>query len=347
MKETEIHLRKTKQTKRVFTLDCLLYTSVLTTRPGGNGRNTEENTCLSTTPHHPHLPPHHHIIISNRGAIKKVNQYISLHVHISFADVTEVSFQAEPSATETSEGLTTREYIVIGICSLLLGLIYVASVLLYLHMKKRKRNNGPSSGATNTLDGGASTKNGGAGDGEGNNNAYKNDQVAFGQGFMRSGGGSSLYGSKSRSSLTGRNINGGSMRSMSASTPREEMGIVKSNPLLKHFPIHDSDVELNNGSNNELDEDSSPGAGSAGGDSDRMLRTTDGTDELDTRDGSGNLSGPEEDCLPEENVSIVDEMSSEDKLETMKAIVNGTIRRKLYFNPAYFEPDLLVVSLIN
>lgn len=257
-----------------------------------------------------------------------------------------MSFQAEPSATETSEGLTTREYIVIGICSLLLGLIYVASVLLYLHMKKRKRNNGPS--ATNTLDGAASTKNG-AGEGEGNNSVYKNDQVAFGQGFMRPGGGSSIYGSKSGSSLTGRNINGGSMRSMSASTPREEMGIVKSNPLLKHFPnLHDSDVELNNGSNNELDEDSSPAAGSggAGGDSDRMLRTTDGTDELDAKDGSGNLSGPEEDCLPEENVSIVDEMSSEDKLETMKAIVNGTIRRKLYFNPAYFEPDLLVVSLL-
>lgn len=54
----------------------------------------------------------------------------------------------------------------------------------------------------------------------------------------------------------------------------------------------------------------------------------------------------ETECLPEENVSIVEDMSSEDKLENMKAIVNGTMRRKLYFNPAYFEPHLLLVSIV-
>lgn len=221
----------------------------------------------------------------------------------------------------------------------MLGLIYVASVLLYLHMKKRKRNHGASGGhSNNTLE---SAKSGD--DDEGDTSPYKNDQVAFGQGFMRmsggGGGGSSIYGSKSGSSIGGRNSlrNGGSMRSLSASTPREEMGIIKSNPLLKHFPnLHDSsDAEMNNSSNNELDDDSVPGSSD---------RRTDGLDELDGKEGSGNLSGPEEDCLPEENMSIVDEMSQEDKLESMKAIVNGTIRRKLYFNPAYFEPDLLVVS---
>lgn len=59
---------------------------------------------------------------------------------------------------------------------------------------------------------------------------------------------------------------------------------------------------------------------------------------------SGNNSGGETECLPEENVSIVEDLSSEDKLENMKAIVNGTMRRKLYFNPAYFEPHLLMVG---
>lgn len=59
-------------------------------------------------------------------------------------------------------------------------------------------------------------------------------------------------------------------------------------------------------------------------------------------DNSSN-SSQETECLPEENVSIVEDMSSEDKLENMKAIVNGTMRRKLYFNPAYFEPHLLMV----
>lgn len=59
-------------------------------------------------------------------------------------------------------------------------------------------------------------------------------------------------------------------------------------------------------------------------------------------DGSAN-SGQETECLPEANVSIIEDMTNEDKLESMKAIVNGTMRRKLYFNPAYFEPHLLMV----
>lgn len=214
---------------------------------------------------------------------------------------------------------------------------------MYLHVKKRKRS-GASGDRSNTSD---------KEDVEGiDNNAYKNDQVAFGQGFMRmggGGGGSSIYGSKSNSSLTGRNSQNrnGSMRSLSASTPREEMGIIKSNPLLKHFPnLNDSDVEMaNNSSNNELDEESvRGGSGKERGGGGRNSDSNDHDDDVDGRDSSGNLSGPEDDCIPQENVSIVDEMSAEDKLESMKAIVNGTIRRKLYFNPAYFEPELLAVS---
>lgn len=61
-------------------------------------------------------------------------------------------------------------------------------------------------------------------------------------------------------------------------------------------------------------------------------------------DGSSNPNGPDTECLPEENVSIVEDISNDEKLESMKSIVNGTMRRKLYFNPAYFEPHLLVVS---
>lgn len=49
--------------------------------------------------------------------------------------------------------------------------------------------------------------------------------------------------------------------------------------------------------------------------------------------------------LPEENVSIVETLEGrEERPETVRAITNGTARRKLYFNPAYFEPELLVVS---
>lgn len=34
--------------------------------------------------------------------------------------------------------MSVSEYIAIGICSVLLGLIYVASVFLYLHIRKRR-----------------------------------------------------------------------------------------------------------------------------------------------------------------------------------------------------------------
>lgn len=48
--------------------------------------------------------------------------------------------------------------------------------------------------------------------------------------------------------------------------------------------------------------------------------------------------------LPEENVSIVETLECrEDRPENIKAIA-GTTRRKLYFNPAYFEPHMLLVS---
>lgn len=58
-----------------------------------------------------------------------------------------------------------------------------------------------------------------------------------------------------------------------------------------------------------------------------------------------NSSSQETECLPTENVSIIEEMMTEEKLENLRAMVNGNIRKKLYFNPAYFEPHLLAVSI--
>lgn len=50
--------------------------------------------------------------------------------------------------------------------------------------------------------------------------------------------------------------------------------------------------------------------------------------------------------LPEENVSIVETLENrEDRPDALKAIT-GTTRRKLYFNPAYFEPQNLLVSIL-
>lgn len=67
----------------------------------------------------------------------------------------------------------------------------------------------------------------------------------------------------------------------------------------------------------------------------------------DGNDHSASSPTQETECLPEENVSIIEDMTTEDKLENMKAIVSGTMRRKLYFNPAYFEPHLLMVRYRN
>lgn len=58
-----------------------------------------------------------------------------------FSDITEVQFTPTVHTPDTSvsTGLNASEYIAIGISSLLLGLIYVASVFLYLHIRKRRR----------------------------------------------------------------------------------------------------------------------------------------------------------------------------------------------------------------
>lgn len=212
---------------------------------------------------------------------------------------------------------------------MLLGLIYVASVMLYIHMKKRRRNNANNQA---TLGGMSTLKT------AENNYSSKNDQVTFGTGLNRNGS-SNLYGSKSRGSM-GNDRNSqrsqGSVRGMASSG--EEIGVIKSNPLLKHFPnLNDaSDFDGNGNSNGEYDEEN------------KMNGEHQTKSDADQTDGleMGTSFNQEEDCLPEENVSIIEDMTADEKLESMKAIVSGTLRRKLYFNPAYFEPDLLIVSMI-
>lgn len=134
-----------------------------------------------------------------------------------FSDVSEVLFQSEATSTlaSTSDSMSTKEYVVIGVCSLLLGLIYVASVFLYLHMKKRKgRQQSPHT--RNSLD-----------DITNEINYPKNDQVTFGAPFNRSG---SIY------SATSMGTSNEPRSRTSIGSFKEEMGIIKSNPLLQHFP---------------------------------------------------------------------------------------------------------------
>lgn len=54
-----------------------------------------------------------------------------------FADITEVQFALEPHEKE-KDPLSSNEYAVIAITSFCLGLMYIASVFLYIYLKKKK-----------------------------------------------------------------------------------------------------------------------------------------------------------------------------------------------------------------
>ncbi|XP_049292345.1 uncharacterized protein LOC125768558 [Anopheles funestus] len=287
-------------------------------------------------------------------------------------NVTEVSFASE-THIEQQSGLSTKEYIVIAVCSLCLGLIYIASVFLYIHMKKRKSRSGSND------------------DGNGLKNDYstyqQNDQVTFGVGM---GAAVSPFGGQARASFIGRNALGGSQRQgggptvgphrglTSVGLHAEEMGIVKNNPLLKHFPnLSDNSGFISDNSNSvsEFEDDITTDVEKQMQTGKHQPKNFSGRTEMDGehrlqqqqqlsqqsalllhhhhhlqqqhqqhqhQQNPLNSGGQDTECLPEENVSIVEELNNEEKLESMKSIVNGTMRRKLYFNPAYFEPHLLV-----
>lgn len=163
----------------------------------------------------------------------------------------EVLFASESQIDEYHfMNLTTKEYIVIGISSLCLGLIYIASVFLYLHIKKRKAR--ASDGSQNAKD---------------DYTYHQNDQVTFGAGIS-----CGMFGGQSRSSLLNLSstMNGSQRRTNSSVVGGggnglnlhhvEEMGVIKSNPLLKHYPnLAASDnsgfVSDNSNSNSEFDDD--------------------------------------------------------------------------------------------
>ncbi|KAH8290131.1 hypothetical protein KR054_000180 [Drosophila jambulina] len=237
-------------------------------------------------------------------------------------NVPEVFFQPANSTTlaSTSDGMTMREYVVIGICSLLLGLIYVASVFLYLYMKKRKRHS-----SRNSLDNLASDI-----------NYPKNDQVTYGAPFSRVG---SIY---SANSMGLGGTGGDPNNRTSIGSLKEDMGIVKNNPLLQHFPQL-SEREHNSGfasdisnSNSECEmEEKIKTSVLVHPQLSKSPKPTDNSS-LDTNDFR-----QDNECLPAENVAVIDELMSEEKLENLRAMVSGNVRKKLYFNPAYFEPHLL------
>ncbi|KAM8711368.1 hypothetical protein ACLKA7_000497 [Drosophila subpalustris] len=253
-------------------------------------------------------------------------------------NVPEVFFQPANSTTlaSTSDGMTMREYVVIGICSLLLGLIYVASVFLYLFMKKRKgRGRGQSS--RHALDNLANEI-----------NYPKNDQVTFGAPFSRVG---SIYSAASMGlDMANGNGNGNEAgtRGSLASLKDDGMGIVKNNPLLQHFPQlgereHNSGFasDISN-SNSECEmEEKIKTSVSALVHPQLSMASNKSPQASENPAHETDDFLQENECRPKENVSVIEDLMSEEKLESLRAMVNGNVRKKLYFNPAYFEPHLL------
>ncbi|XP_050541712.1 uncharacterized protein LOC126905746 [Daktulosphaira vitifoliae] len=205
--------------------------------------------------------------------------------------VKEVLFSTDSKTSEhtPSNGLTISELVTIGICSVLLGLMYVASILLFLHVRKRR-----SKERTDDVE------------------KFNNPNV---------------------------------------SKEISEEGIVKNNPLLQH--------NYNDNESFEPDDDNI-----------YNIHSPEETDTLEIVERSYknrslttaivhpnqlhrsfikhsvstyNSDSNSIEKHPEEDVSIVETLENkEDQCDNIRSIVCANPRRKLYFNPAYFQPELLL-----
>ncbi|KAG8287241.1 hypothetical protein J6590_043609 [Homalodisca vitripennis] len=208
------------------------------------------------------------------------------------AGVREVSFSADAHAVSnsaSSSNLSPSEYTAIATCSVLLGLIYVSSVLLYLHMRRSKAQ------------------------------AQAHDKLPE-AGHPGVGG---------------------------------EEGVVKNNPLLHHCHENsgyisddscctDGDEEIA-----ALPEEEMVTPPPNVQVTCALVHPCSPMEEVYSYEHSTlHESAHQESAierLPEENVSIVETPEGrEDRPETVRAIAASTTRRKLYFNPAYFDLELLL-----
>ncbi|KRT78996.1 hypothetical protein AMK59_8558, partial [Oryctes borbonicus] len=193
------------------------------------------------------------------------------------------SADAQSSGSSDGNGLSMSEIVAIGICSVLLGLIYVASVFLYLHIRRRRKDGGDK-----------------------------------------------------------REIRD------NPSLSNVEEGIVKNNPLLslgRHFAPTDNSFS----DTTESDTDVTPDILQHQDDRKKNIQLTSALVHpyrheiyapLISIDCFHHQDPSAIERLPEENVSIIETPDGrEERPENVRAI--GTTRKKLYFNPAYFEPHLL------
>ncbi|CAK9833951.1 hypothetical protein ANTRET_LOCUS10559 [Anthophora retusa] len=187
----------------------------------------------------------------------------------SKSNVREVMFS---STTQLSQGLSTTEYTAIGLSSVILALIYVASVSLYLHSKKAKRK------------------------------IVEEPEISLTPG-------------------------------------REVSGLVKNNPLLAASRHFESDT--NSGlTESDFGDDLPPSDGEQGFESITSAIIHPHCVYMEQSEicfGSGTILGER---LPEEDVRVVETADNTHQQDV--PVLPGAQRRKLYFNPAYFDRQLLL-----
>lgn len=234
---------------------------------------------------------------------------IKLCFFFAFSDVTEVQFALGTSESE-KENLSTNEYAVIAITSFCLGLMYIASVFLYIYLKKRKDQ--PSAANSDDLNKNFSRE------GE----KRKNDEIFHGFPSLPNLDSSDFH--NGRSSYRRNSSLGPSVEFLDNPEPH----VVKSNPLMKHFMSFN---ENNGFMSDSSDADSSHVHNEGQNHLSKSFPSDDGK--------SFSQINSDSECLPEEDVSITED--SDNKSDNSRTFHNGSVRRKLYFNPAYFEPSLL------
>ncbi|XP_034184533.2 shavenoid [Osmia lignaria lignaria] len=188
-------------------------------------------------------------------------------------NVREVTFS---STTQLSQGLSATEYTAIGLSSVILALIYVASVSLYLHSKKAKRK------------------------------IVEEPEISLSHG-------------------------------------REVSGLVKNNPLLAASRHFESDT--NSGlTESDVGDELPPSDGEHGFENVRTNVTSAIVhphcvylDQSEACFGSGTILGER---IPEEDVRVVE--TADNPHQQDAPVLPGAQRRKLYFNPAYFDRQLLL-----
>lgn len=218
---------------------------------------------------------------------------------VFLVDVSEVAFSSDPhSSSGNSNRLSVSEYVAIGTCSVLLGLIYVASVFLYVHLKKRNKESSRKSEDKNLT----SAEEG----------VVKNNPLLSMTGHFQP---DAIYSDSTSSDPEADLI----QHSDDKKTKTVLFTQFSTNFITKFQGVTTSALIHS-----------------------QYQRTSGLPPSVYLESNHQDPSSIEK--LPEENVSIVETLEGRDnQIDSFRALT-GTVRRKLYFNPAYFEPQLLMVS---